>query len=361
MIIGIDASKAAVKNRTGVENLVYELILNLSKIDHKNVYYLYTNTPLPNELHHQVNFIQKLNRHRRFWNSWFLSRTVAKNRPDVYLQPADKIPAAAPKKSIAIVHDLAWKYFPEAYSKFGLSRQRQAIRNYLRKAKRIICVSESTRKDLIKNYPQTKSKASTILLGYDKNRFHRFASPQDLLKIRDPYILSIGRLEKRKNTASLIKAFIKLKEEHQLKHKLVLIGTPGYDFDSIYKLINDSDYAKDIVLPGFIHHDKLAEAIARADLFAFPTLYEGFGLPALEAMACGTPVVTSDSSSLPEIVDNAALLCNPDDENDIAEKIFQLISDEKSSHNFSQNGIKQAEKFSWEKMAKEYLGLFETI
>jgi len=360
MIIGIDASKAAVKNRTGIENLVYELILNLIKIDHNNIYYLYTNAPLPKELKHQLNFIEKLDRRKRFWNSWFLPQIVRTNKCDVYLQPTDKIPASAPKKSIAIVHDLAWKYFPAAYSVLGNIRQRQAIDNYLRRAKKLICVSESTKNDLTKYFPEAKSKASVVPLGYDKNVFHPFSSPRDLLKIDSPYILSVGRLEERKNTARLINAFVSLKKEKGIEHKLVLIGSPGYNFDVIYRLINDAgQYAKDIVLPGFIKRDKLAEVIARADVFAFPTLYEGFGLSVLDALACGVPVVTSNVSSLPEIVGNAALLCNPEDENDIGEKIFQFISDEKLRDKYSRRAVDQATKFSWEKTARETLNIIE--
>jgi glycosyltransferase involved in cell wall biosynthesis len=362
MIIGIDASKAAVKNRTGVENLVYELILNLAKIDHENIYYLYTNAPLPKELRHQLNFIEKLDQKKRFWNSWFLPRIVGANKCDVYLQPTDKIPSTAPKNSIAIVHDLAWKYFPTAYSTFDNMRQRQAINNYLHRARKLICVSKSTRDDLVKYFPKTKSKAFVVPLGYDKNIFHPFSSPRDLLKIDSPYILSIGRLEERKNTARLINAFIILKKEKEIEHKLVLIGSPGYNFDIIYRLINDAGhYAKDIVLPGFIEHTKLAEVIARADVFAFPTLYEGFGLPALEAMACAVPTVTSNTSSLPEIVGDGAILCDPEDENDIADKIYQFISNKNIREKYSAAALKQAEMFSWEKTARETLNIIEEV
>lgn len=362
MIIGIDASKAAVRDRTGVENFVYQLILNLAKIDHKNIYFLYTNSPLPKELKEQINFVEQLNQKKRFWNSWFLPIILRQYPCDVYLQATDKIPRTAPEKSVAVVHDFAWKYFPEAYSTFQNLRQRQTIENYASRAKKLICVSNSTRRDLVKYYPKLKTKTAVVPLGYDQNIFHPIDHPKDLLKIDAPYILYVGRIEERKNSVRLINAFVKLKKEKNIPHKLILLGSPGHNFESISHLIqNLVQYSKDVILPGFVNHAKLPEIIARSDVFAFPTLYEGFGLAVLEAMACGAAIVTSDTSSLPEVVGDGALLCDPTDENDIANKIYSLISDEKLRRKYSAAAISQAQKFSWEKTSKQTLDILEKL
>ncbi|MDO8444191.1 MAG: glycosyltransferase family 1 protein [bacterium] len=362
MIIGIDASKAAKEARTGVENFVYQLVLNLAKIDQHNTYFLYTNAPLPTELKKQVNFIEKLNRKKRFWNHLFLPLSVLKAPCDVYLQPTDKIPGSANKKTVAVVHDLAYKHFPAAYSTSEKLRQLRTLKNYAKYAKKIICVSQSTKNDLIKYYPNLKSKIEIIALGYDPEMFHPFENPRDLLKIGCPYILYAGRIEERKNSLRLIRAFLKLKKENNIPHKLVLAGDPGFNFESIFNLINGSDiYSNNIVLPGHINHDRLPEVIARADVFAFPTLYEGFGLAALEALACGAAVVTSNTSSLPEIVGDAALLCDPENVDDIADKIYKFISDEKLRQKYSVAAIKQAEYFSWTNTATQVLKILEKL
>ncbi len=362
MIIGIDSSKAAKKQRTGVENFVYQLILNLAKIDRTNIYFLYTNTPLPQELKKRANFIEKLIEKKRFWNRFYLPFAIKKDPCNIYLQPTDKIPCTAPAKSIAVVHDLASKYFPKAYSSAEKLRQQRTLDNYVKFARKIICISQSTQNDLLKFYPKLKQKIEVVPLGYDHEEFHPFDAPRDRLKIGGSYILSVGRIEERKNSVRLFQAFINLKKEKNIPHKLVLAGIPGYNFSAIYDLIKTfGQYSSDIILPGYISHDRLPELIARAEIFAFPTLYEGFGLSVLEAMACGTAVVTSNSSSIPEIVGDAALLCNPEDENDIADKIYQLISDEDLRQKYSRLAIKQAEQFSWKKTATEILTIFESL
>ena len=362
MIIGIDTSKAVKETRTGVENFVYQLVLNLAKIDQHNTYFLYTNAPLPAELKKQVNFIEKLNRQRRFWNRLFLPLSVLNAPCDVYLQSTDKIPWSANKKAVAVVHDLAYKYFPTAYSTAEKLRQLRTLKNYARYAKKIICVSQSTKNDLIKYYPKLESKTEIVPLGYDPEKFHPFENPRDLLKIGCPYILYAGRIEERKNSLRLIRAFLKLKKENNIPHKLVLVGDPGFNFESIFNLINGSGkYSSDIVLPGYINHDRLPEVIARADVFAFPTLYEGFGLAVLEALACGAAVVTSNTSSLPEIVGDAALLCNPEDENDIARKIYQFIANKKLRQEYSVAAIKRAQYFSWTNTATQVLKILEKL
>lgn len=362
MIIGIDASKAARKNRTGIENYVFELILNLQKIDQKNIYYLYTNKTLPSELTRQSNFVEKKISVRRLWNSFFLPIQVLIHRPDIYFQPSDSIPWSAPKKTIAVVHDLASFVFPGAYSPTAHLREAYSLKTYERRAKKIICISESTKKDYLHYFPKMKRKTTVITLGYDKERFY----PEIDKKIEKdgaaPYLFYSGRIEERKNIIRLVKAFSILKKEKHIPHKLFLAGSPGYGFEGIIDFTkNNPDISGDIIMPGYIDDEELQKMVSGADVVVSPSLYEGFGLTVLEAMASGAAVVTSNISSLPEVAGEGAILCDPLDERDIADKIYALITNPKLKENLQKKAIKQAEKFSWGKTARETLNILEQL
>jgi len=362
MIIGIDANKATIKKRTGVENFVFELVSNLLKIDQKNQYLLLASSDLPADIAQHSNTSLALSKYRRPWNSFFLPLLLLKNKPDVYLQPLDSIPAFAPDKSIAVVHDLAYKFFEDAYSESESKRQNKVLANVVKTAKKIICVSESTKKDLLDFYPNTENKIEVIYLGYDPDKFHVIDTPKDVLKLGCPYILYSGRLEERKNTLRLVQAFYKLKKENSIPHKLVLAGAPGHNYDQIFNAIRkEPNLMNDIVMPGHVSHDSLPDLIAQADIFVYPSLYEGFGLSLLEAMACGAAIVTAKSSSLPEVAGDAAVYINPLDVSDIAEGINYLIEHPETKKHYQHLAIERAKIFSWEKTASEFLKALENL
>ncbi|MFA6963650.1 MAG: glycosyltransferase family 1 protein [Patescibacteria group bacterium] len=362
MIIGIDANKATAKNRTGIENFVFELILNLLKIDAQNTYYLFAANDLPDQIIKHKNVVQIKSKFSRPWNKIVLPLLLRQNKPDVYLQPLDGIPMFAPEKTIGVIHDLAYKYFPEAYSGLENRRQNGVLSNVNAKAKKIICVSESTKTDVLDFYPESKSKIKVIHLGYDPEVFHSIEKPKDVLKTDGPYILFAGRLEERKNVKRLVEAFLKVKAESNIPQKLVLAGSPGYNYSKIYQaIVSDRKYINEIIMPGHISHAQMPDLIAKADFVVFPTLYEGFGLPVLEAMACGAAVVAAKSSSLPEVAGEAAVYVNPLDVDDIAEGINYLIQHPETKKHYQGLALERAKDFSWEKTAKEFLNELESL
>jgi glycosyltransferase involved in cell wall biosynthesis len=362
MIIGIDASKAAIKNRTGIENFVYEVVLNIIKTDRKNSFLLFSNQSLPSEFSEHKNVTIVLSRYKRLWNKLSLPLLLRKNQCDVYLQPSDAIPMFAPKNTIGVFHDFAYEYFPKAYSFFQMKQQLYARNSIVKKAKEIVCVSDSTKIDLLKFVPDIKTNIDVINLGYNKEIFHEIKSPKDVLKINEKYILYVGRIEERKNVARLVKAFYRLKDELKIPHKLVLAGGPGYNFKEISETISSNkQHCADVLLPGHIAHDRLPDLIAGADVFVFPTLYEGFGLPLLEAMACGAAIITSKNSSLPDIGGDAAVYINPLDENDLTEAMAYFIFHPEVTVSYRKRGVERAAKYSWEKTASEFLKLLETL
>lgn len=363
MIIGIDASKSAAKNRTGVENFTYQLILGLKKIKKEDVYYLYTNKSLPQELHSQINFFERKTYFGKFFNKIFLPLLLLKYRPDVYFQPLYSIPRFAPKKCVAVVHDLAFQKFPDAYSKSEIKSQMSSLHNVIKRSQKIICVSESTKTDLTKLFPETKDKIEIIYPSYDQDTYHLIEKPRDPLGVGDYYFLFIGRLEERKNILKIIEAFALLKEELGLPHKLVLAGKPGYGYEKIEEKIKSlkPEVAKQIIIPGFVKQEDMPDLMSGATAFIYPSLYEGFGIPALDAMAAGTPVITANTSSLPEVVGDSAILVAPKDENEIKNAMRELATNPEKRKSLIKKGLNQIQKFSWENSAQKLLNILESL
>ena len=163
----------------------------------------------------------------------------------------------------------------------------------------------------------------------------------------------IGRLEDRKNISGIVEAFEILKEKHKIPHKLILVGKFGFGGEKIKGKIDSSEYKSDMILTGYVSDEDKFYLLANADVFLFPTFYEGFGLPILEAQSVGTPVITSDVSSMPEVADHSAVLVDPKDVNAIAEAAHKLISDESYKNDIIQKGLENVKRFSWEKCARE--------
>lgn len=357
MLIGIDASRVEEKLATGTENYSKELILSLANIDQKNNYRLYVKEnfdPILKNL--PSNFEIKVIKNKKFWTLIGLSKEMLKNPPDILFVPAHTLPIFTPKKTLVTIHDFAWKYFPEAYGKQEIRIQKLAISRAIKKRAKIIVYSKSTFEDLIRFYRPEKKNIFFVPMGFDSSKFSRQLNDQIDLEISQPYILSVGRLEKRKNTENLIRAYILLRQERKIKHKLILAGKPGYGYDEIKKIIDQSgEIKKDILELGYVDDKKLPTLYHNASVFVYPSLYEGFGFPILEAFAAGIPVVTSNTSSMPEVADKAAILINPEKPFEIAAAISQIINKSKLAELLTTKGKKQVDKYSWKNCAEETL------
>ncbi|MGC1247731.1 MAG: glycosyltransferase family 1 protein, partial [Spirulinaceae cyanobacterium] len=176
-----------------------------------------------------------------------------------------------------------------------------------------------------------------------------------------PYLLFVSTIEPRKNITTLIAAFNYLKEKHKIDHNLLLVGRKGWRYQPIFQAIANSPWNKHIYHLDYLSDELVALLYKKADVFVYPSHYEGFGLPVLEAMTLGTPVVTSNTSSLPEVAGDAALLVNPNDPIELAESILKVISDRKLRDNLIQKGQKRAKLFSWERTAKETLKAYKSL
>jgi glycosyltransferase involved in cell wall biosynthesis len=242
---------------------------------------------------------------------------------------------------------LEYEINPEWYGFFEKLYMRISILFSVRVAKKIIAVSENTKKDLIRLYGVPKERIQVIYEGFR-------AIEKKEVQAQKKTIVFIGRLEARKNVERIVKAFSLLKEKWQIEHKLLLIGRPGFGYKKIEKALLSSAYKQDIQLLGFVTESEKTELLAEAGVFIFPSLYEGFGLPVLEAQAAGVPVITSATSSLPEVAGEGALFVDPQNIEDIAEKIYQALSlSSEKRATLVGNGYSNLECFSWKKCAKE--------
>jgi glycosyltransferase involved in cell wall biosynthesis len=264
-------------------------------------------------------------------------------------------PSLLRKKRVVVVHDVAFLYFPEFTQSKNLAYLRKQLRKSLQRASKIVTISESTKNDLIKEYSVPSDKITVVYCAVDHNIFNPKSSDQFesvLKKFNLPrdYFLFVGNLEPRKNLGGLLKAYSQSYGQH--KTALVLVGGGKWAWnnsgfhDQLKQLENLPVYT-----PGFIDDDDLAALYTNAKAFVYPSFYEGFGIPPLEAMASGCPVICSNTSSLPEVVGNAAITLSPKDTEGLARAMVDVSSNESLRQKMIKDGLVRAKKFDWEKSA----------
>jgi len=363
MRIAIDASPAGKEPRTGTELYTLFLILALARLDTADEYTLLLNDSVPDEFEGLPdNFALRLIPQRRLWAQTRLPRELREEQPHVFFAPANVIPFVHPPTCVTTIHDVGFHYFPESYSLFTRWYLDLTTRFALRTALRVIAVSQATKGDLVRVYHADPERVEVIHSGVPAVR--QKLSPQEQVArtlqshgITAPYLFFLGRLETKKNVARIVEAFFRLKERG-VPHQLVLGGNPGVGFAEVKRLVEGSPFGKDVILTGYVGEEK-ADLYSGADVFVFPSLYEGFGFPILEAAGYGTPIVTSRSSSLAEVAGDAALLVDPLDVEDIADAIHRLIRDTQLRSRNVQRGYERVGEFHWEKTASRVLEVLE--
>ncbi len=357
MLIGIDTSRTTKPRLTGTEYYSIEIIKNLAQIDRNNRYLLYAQLDPSERLGKlPTNFGTKVMPFPRLWSQIRLSWEMFLHKPDVLFVPSHTVPIIHPKNTVVTLHDLGFKHFPDLYSSEELAYHNWTMNFSANSASEIITPSEFTRQDLIKTYSLDPAKIHVIWHGFDKDRFR----PNPAVK-KKPYILFIGRLEEKKNIKNMIKAYGLLRKEAKTTHQLVLAGSPGFGYEGIKAEIAKLpiNIQKDIIETGYISEVDYIHRLQEADIFLFTTNFEGFGMPIIEAFACGTPVVTSNVSSMPEIAGNAALLVDPQKPLQIAAALSKLINDSSFKKSLILKGRVRSGLFSWEKAAHQTLEVLQ--
>lgn len=282
---------------------------------------------------------------------------------DLFHSPDFVLPPIWRARTVLTVHDLSFMRHPECFSAGLLAYLMDAVPRAVRRADLILADSESTRSDLCELLSVARDRVAVVYPGVEPHFVPQVghAEIEVVLRrygIRRPYILGLGTLQPRKNFPRLIRAFDLLRKEHQLPHQLVIGGGRGWLYEEIDQTIADLSLQRDVLLAGFVSDEDLPMLYSAADVFAFPSLYEGFGIPILEAMGCGTPVVTSTTSSLPEVAGDAALLVSPDDIEALAHAMWRLIDDGALRNDLRARGFSRVKQFTWERAAQDLLGIY---
>lgn len=359
MLIGIDASRLTVNQKTGVEvytsNIIQEIITQS-----KDNFLLWGQKPVPeifNRFPKRVTW--KTLKSPLLWTQFRLSAELITHRsPDIIFIPSHVVPLIHKGNFVVTIHDVAFAHFPELYSRNERFYQNLALKTALKTTQTIIVPSQATKQDLVTLFKADTEKITVIYHGVNHDRFYPKKQDEDMpYGIKKPYLLFAGRLEHKKNLVNLIKAFGLLRQESRLNHQLVLVGKEGFGYAEIAKEINKlpPNIKEDIIETGYVTDSTYDQILRSADFFVFPSLYEGFGLPVLEAMACGIPVVASNVSSLPEVVGDAGLLINPNKPFSIAAAVSRLIHHPQEREELVKTGLKQAKKFTWQKAGQETL------
>jgi glycosyltransferase involved in cell wall biosynthesis len=357
-IIGLEATRANKAHKTGTEWYAWHLLEEFKKLDKHNKFIVYYNDLLVGDLKNApANFNLKQLKwpFKKFWTHLRLSFELIIHPVEKFFA-SNSLPLFSRGEIIITVHDLGFYREPQLYHPLERIYQKISHRLAISRANKIIAISQATADDIVHYFPQAKNKIKIIYNGWDHKNFKPLSTDK-IEAIRDEhdlpgkFVLYIGRLETKKNIQNLIKAFALLKNKN---YQLVLAGRPGnFGYQEIERLAQEMKGRVKIL--GYVKSEHYQQLIATADIFAFPSKFEGFGIPILEAMGSGVPVVASDMKVLKEVGGVAALYFDPDQPQDIADKLDQLISDTSLQDRLRNRGLEQSTKFSWSKCAKETL------
>ena len=372
MRIGIDATH--ITNRSGTGYYTQKLIEFLGRADGENRYVLFCPNGYAEHLERPGMFdypnfrVIELTAESSvaiaLWRQFALPRHIEKLGIELFHFPSFIASLRIDVPSVVTVHDLCFALFPESFSVLRGAYYRFMIPRSVRRCDSVIADSESTRNDVVKRLPVDAYRVGAVHLGVDPARFYHVADETKRANLRerhdfpDEFILYVGTLEPRKNIPRLIRAFAYGVVAKGLPHHLVIAGRKGWKYDEIFREVRALNLEDKVTFPGYIEPAELATLYSMARALAYPSLYEGFGLPCLEAMSCGTPVVTSDRSSLPEIMDDCGLIVDPTSVDSIAGALHKICSDNECRRELSERGNKRARHFSWLTTAKKTVEIY---
>lgn len=364
MLLGIDASRALSAAPTGTEYYSRALIQALLRRPFAFRYRLYTRSPPPPNLfpvtgNYEIRSIPL----PRLWSHLRLSYEMLTQPPDALFVPAHVLPPIHPARSLVTVHDLGYKYFPDAYRPFARAYLELSTRWNARAARVVIADSEATRRDLVQFYGVPPEKIRVVYPAYNAEIFQPARDPAHLAavlrryQVNSPYLLAVGTVQPRKNYTRLLEAFAAL----PTAYSLVIIGKKGWLYEPIFQHLSALNLQSRVKFLDYIPLADLPALYAGARATVLASLYEGFGLPALEAQACASPLACSNTSSLPEVAGMGAAYFDPFDVGEMTRVIAAVLTDDAARANLIQRGQENIRRFSWEQAAQQVAGIVSAL
>ncbi|MBU2025226.1 glycosyltransferase family 4 protein [Patescibacteria group bacterium] len=365
MKIAIDAADLCDKRIDGTRIYIKNVLDHLGHLSPADNFFIYSKGRLNPALKFKKysNYTIRCSSAPFFWTQLKFPFELKKDKPDVLWMPLQTVPYLIPSdlKVVVTIHDLAFKIFPHHFPAKDCFLLNLFTKKAIKQAAKIIAVSKNTKQDIIKYYQAPASKIQVIYHGFNRKIFNPKTAQnpaaikkiKNKFKIKKDYLLYVGAIQPRKNLSVLLKAFETVKENQSGRElSLVLAGPRAWLNQIVFKQIQSCRFASDIIFTGPFKTRELPGLLGAARAFVFPSLYEGFGIPVLEAMASGTPVISSDNSSLPEVGGGAPQYFNAQNSSELAAIIKNVLDSPGLQKSMRQKGLEQARKFSWEKCAK---------
>lgn len=375
MKIGIDGRAANWYRGTGIGTYTYQLINNLNKVDSENNYLLFMSERCNIDIKLEKKIMVKnitINKKDNFWDEVNIPNIISDNNLELYHVPQNGVGLPEEKRCpfIITLHDIIPITMPETVGEVYLKIFNEKMPSIVSSCDGILTVSEFSKQDIVKAFNYPKEKVYVTYLAPEKiykpmNKTKCKNNIKEKYSIQDDFILYVGGFSPRKNIVGLIEAFslfIKKYKDTKYKNiKLIITGNKGKSYDLYKKRAEELSISESIIFTGFIPLVDLPYFYNASSLVVYPSLYEGFGLPPIEAMACGVPVITSNVTSIPEITKGSAYLINPLDRDELSFAIYKCLSDEILRDNLIVKGLIKASELSWEKTARETLNAYKKI
>ena len=370
MKIWIDGYEANVPQRLGSSQVGFELLKSLEKIDNKNEYLILLPSSPVNDLpKERPGWKYKVLKPKRLWTRIALpvALYISKHKPDLFFSPTHYIPRFSPVKRVVTIFDLAYRHYPEMFNKSDIWKLTNWTKFSVHNADHIVTISSFSKKDIVLEYKIKPNKITVAYPGHSED--FKPVKDQEKMKqalskygIEGTYIIYIGTIQPRKNLKRLIEAVARIENlQLVLVGKTTGEGRQGWKFEDILNRPKQLGISGRVKFTGFVPNEDLILLLNGAIAFILPSLYEGFGITAVDGMSCGVPVLVSNVSSLPEVVGKAGLTFNPNSVDQIEQAIRTITTDKKIRDRLSKAGPLQAKKFSWDKMAKVVLKTFEEV
>jgi glycosyltransferase involved in cell wall biosynthesis len=357
------------EEKQGIGIYARNLTSSLLDIDRENSYFfLYASKAHLGSFQTHRNFREVvINSKSKFlWDQFHVPHFAKKNKIDLIFNTKFSVPLLTSSKTVMTLHGSEWYVYPQFYSTLDIFYNKFFLPLYCKKASAISSVSQVTADDMVK-YAKFDAKKVFVVQSAMDSRFRPIKDIRVLshYKIKydlpDRYILFVGKLYPGKNFSSIVKAFKRIKDEVDFPLKLVSVGDLRWKYERDFREIKSLGLDSDIYFTGWVEQDDLPAIYCLADVFLFPSLYEGFGIPILEAMACGCPVVTSNTGACPEVAGNSAVFVDPKNINSIANGVLSVLKDDSLREKMVAQGFKEVRRFGWQKAARETLSLFHSV